>query len=160
MENITLHMATMSKDYSKYYFFVTPKFVMFDSKLEKVLLARRNGEADHDGTFSFIGGKLEKTDKDLLSGMMREKDEEIGIDNQVSIVLDSSRSVFFERSDGQMVLVPHYPAIFEAGKINLNEDEYSEFAWVSLSEHESFEPKIGNITEIAIWANKVLASSS
>lgn len=38
-----------------------------------VLLAKRRGEADYDGVFSFIGGKLESTDGGLVQGLRREK---------------------------------------------------------------------------------------
>jgi len=41
-----------------------------------VLLAKRAGEADYDGTWSFIGGKMETTDATLVAGMQREKNEE------------------------------------------------------------------------------------
>lgn len=150
----------INKDYSKYSFFITPKLVVFNESLTEVLLARRKGEADYDGTFSFIGGKLEQTDEDLLAGMLREKTEEIGESAQVEIDLESSKTVFYRRKDGQMVLVPHYPVVYSAGKIELNEEEYSEFSWVKLADLKEFEPKIDNIYSMAIWAKSALSSSS
>lgn len=48
------------------------KLVVLSQDLDKVLLARRKGEADYDGVFSFIGGKMEMTDESLLAGMKRE----------------------------------------------------------------------------------------
>ena len=54
------------------------KIVIFSKDGTSVLLAKRRGEADYDGVFSFIGGKLESTDGGLVQGLQREKDEEIG----------------------------------------------------------------------------------
>lgn len=49
------------------------KIVLFSQDGSAVLLARRRGEADYDGVFSFIGGKLESTDDGLVNGLRREK---------------------------------------------------------------------------------------
>ena len=49
------------------------KIVLFSQDGSAVLLARRRGEADYDGVFSFIGGKLESTDGGLVNGLRREK---------------------------------------------------------------------------------------
>ncbi len=42
---------------------------------EKVLLCKRQGEENHDETFTFIGGKMEITDFDINAGLKREKDD-------------------------------------------------------------------------------------
>ena len=47
------------------------KLVVLSSDRQSVLVAKRKGEADYDGTFSFIGGKMETTDESLIAGMKR-----------------------------------------------------------------------------------------
>lgn len=60
------------------------KLVILSADTQRVLLARRSGEADYDVTYSFIGGKMETTDASILDGMKREKDEEIGANTRVA----------------------------------------------------------------------------
>jgi hypothetical protein len=38
------------------------KLIILSADKTKVLLAKRKGEADYDGIYSFIGGKMETTD--------------------------------------------------------------------------------------------------
>jgi ADP-ribose pyrophosphatase YjhB (NUDIX family) len=42
------------------------KIVVYSQDGQKVLLCKRKGEADFDGTFSFIGGKMERSDGGIL----------------------------------------------------------------------------------------------
>ena len=66
------------------------KIVLFSQDGSAVLLARRRGEADYDGVFSFIGGKLESTDGGLVNGLRREKNEEIGSAAKIAVVTTSA----------------------------------------------------------------------
>ena len=61
------------------------KIVIFSEDLQSVLLCKRKDEKDFDGIFSFIGGKMETTDKDILEGLKREKEEEIGANAKIKI---------------------------------------------------------------------------
>ncbi len=61
----------------KYNFQYCQKIVVFRNNNTEVLLAKRKGENDYDGTFSFIGGKMETTDNNPVEGMRREKNEEV-----------------------------------------------------------------------------------
>lgn len=45
-------------------------------------MAKRKGKNDYDGTYSFVGGKMETSDNGILEGLKREKNEEIGRDNK------------------------------------------------------------------------------
>ena len=47
------------------------KIAVLSNDRTSVLLCRRRGEADYDGVFSFIGGKLEVTDEDRIPGRAR-----------------------------------------------------------------------------------------
>lgn len=133
-----------------------PKLVVFSADKESVLLAKRKGEADYDGTYTFIGGKVETTDADLLAGMNREKNEEVGPDFKIKLLPNESRNLLFRKKDGNAMVIPHHPALHVTGEIKLS-DEYSEFKWVPLAELDAFEPKVANIPECANWALRKLS---
>lgn len=142
----------------KYNFQYCPKAVLFSEDWQKVLLAKRYGEADYDGTFSFIGGKMETTDESILAALKREKDEEIGASARVRVHLRNMQNILFRKKDGSAMIVPHYLAQYIGGDIHLNTEEYSEYAWVPVDELESFEPKIANIPDFVTWANQLRVS--
>lgn len=128
-------------------FQVCQKLVVFNNDDSKVLLAKRTGEADYDGTYSFIGGKLETTDKGILEGIKREKNEEIGIEAILKVFPNVSVNAYFVKNSGQPMLLPHYYAQHQSGEIIPN-DEYDDIKWVTLEELNDFEPKIPNIADI------------
>ncbi len=114
--------------------------------LSKVFLAQRTGEQDYDGTFTFIGGKLETTDAALEAGLKREKDEEIGPDTRVRICArQSCYTTLFRKKSGQSMVLPHHIAVFEGGEIVLNPAEYAAYKWLNIDHLTHFEPKIDNI---------------
>jgi 8-oxo-dGTP pyrophosphatase MutT (NUDIX family) len=131
------------------------KLVILSPDHSNVLLAKRKGEADYDGTFSFIGGKMETSDPSIIAGMKREKDEEIGPGTVVRILPPESYNVLFRKKDGNTTICPHIAGVFVSGDIILS-DEYSEYQWVALAELDQFEPKIPNIPSITRWAIKKL----
>jgi len=137
------------------FFQYCPKFVLFSEDWASVFLARRKGEVDYDGTFGFIGGKMETTDADIQEGMYREKNEEIGSDAKVRLCLTFSYPILFRKKDGSSMIIPHHIAQFIGGEIKLNDDEYSEYRWVPLKDLESFEPKIENIPTVVDWALRI-----
>ena len=130
----------------KYNLQCCPKLVLFSSDLKKVLLCKRKGENDYDGVYSFIGGKMESSDKDILSAMQREKDEEVGKDFKVLLYPEFSNNLTFEKEDGSNMILPHYFARHLEGEVKLN-DEYSEYKWVEIEDLGEFESKIENIPE-------------
>ena len=130
----------------KYNFQNCQKIVVFSEDNTKVLLAKRKGENDYDGIYSFIGGKMETTDKNLVEGMRREKNEEIGETCKVKLYPIYSTSTYYIKKDGSYMVLPHYYARFVEGDISLS-DEYSEYKWVSINEIDSFKPIIENIPE-------------
>ena len=111
----------------------------------RVLLCKRKGEADYDGTYTFIGGKLEKGDETLIAGIAREKTEEIGADARVKVVQNYPVSLLFTKKDGSQMVIPHHYAEFVGGEIILNDDEYSDYRWVEIEKLSGFEPKVPNI---------------
>ncbi|HUB93256.1 MAG TPA: NUDIX domain-containing protein [Verrucomicrobiae bacterium] len=135
------------------------KLIVLSKDRQSVLLAKRKGEADYNGTFTFIGGKMETTDDSLLAGMKREKDEEVGSDVRVAVLADESYNVLFRKKDGHVMVLPHIAALYVSGSIKLS-DEYSEYQWVPVVELDVFEPKVANIPELARWAAQKLTDSN
>jgi NADH pyrophosphatase NudC (nudix superfamily) len=136
----------------KYDFQYCPKLIVFSADWQKVLLAKRKGEADYNGTFTFIGGKMEVTDKTILAGLKREKDEEIGSAARLKVYPISSNNLLYTKNDGLQMIIPHYLAYYLDGNIALSQDEYSEYKWVSISKIKELEPKIENIPIMVDWA--------
>ena len=130
----------------KYNFQYCQKIVVLSKDKNRVLLCKRKGEADYDGTFSFIGGKMEITDVSIIKGLKREKDEEVGINFKIMLYPKFSLNLLFRKKDGNSMIIPHYFAIHEKGDVNLNK-EYSEYKWVEIEDLNEFEPKIYNIPE-------------
>jgi ADP-ribose pyrophosphatase YjhB (NUDIX family) len=128
----------------KYNFQFCQKIVVFSNDLQSVLLCKRKGEQDYDGTFTFIGGKMEDRDESILAGLKREKDEEVGPDFKININIKYCANLFFIKKDSSRMILPHYYAIYQAGDIVLSE-EYSEYNWVPITELKEFEPKIMSI---------------
>jgi ADP-ribose pyrophosphatase YjhB (NUDIX family) len=131
----------------KFLFQYCQKIVIFSKDEHQILLCKRQGEADYNNTFTFIGGKMETSDDSILAGLKREKDEEVGTAFKVKILPTCSYNVLFRKQDGRSMIVPHYLAFYESGEIKLS-DEYSEYRWVDLKELKAFEPKIPNIPEM------------
>lgn len=131
-----------------YNFQYCPKMIIFSKDGESILLCKRQGEADYDGTFSFPGGKIETTDGGFIEGVNREKDEELGTDFKVTIFPTFTTNVFFTKNDGSIMVIPHMYCVHEGGEISLNKEEYSEYAWVSIEDLDDFEPKIKNIPKL------------
>jgi len=144
---------------SNLFFQYCQKLIILSADHQSVLLAKRKGEADYDGTYSFIGGKMETTDETLITSMQREKDEEIGPDAVVKILPNESYNILFRKKDGNSMIVPHIAGIFVSGTIAISE-EYSDYQWVPLVKLDAFEPKIANIPELTKWAVNKLAIAS
>ncbi|NQZ84897.1 MAG: NUDIX hydrolase [Nanoarchaeales archaeon] len=136
----------------KYNFQYCQKIVILSKDKTKVLLAKRKGEEDFDGIYSFIGGKMETGDTSIISGLKREKDEEIGIDCKLNLFVNFSHNLEYITNAEDYMILPHYLAIYESGEIKLNE-EYSDYKWIEISKLDNFEPKIKTILNVV---NKIL----
>lgn len=131
----------------KYLFQNCQKIVVFKDNNTKVLLAKRRGENDFDGVYSFIGGKMEITDKSITEGIQREKNEEVGTNFKIKLYPTFNSMAYFVKKDGSYMVLPHYYAQFLNGEIKLS-DEYADFKWIPINELNNFEPKIPNIFPI------------
>jgi 8-oxo-dGTP pyrophosphatase MutT (NUDIX family) len=141
---------------SRYAFQYCPKLVVFSADKDAVLLAQRYGEADFDGMYSFIGGKMEITDDDIIAGMRREKIEEIGPDAKIRVNPSMSYSLSYRKQDGSTMILPHFVALYEGGDIVLNTQEYSNYAWVPLDGLPTFEPVIETVPAAVTAARRLL----
>lgn len=121
-----------------------PKLAVFDRAGSRVLLCRRKGEQDYDGTYSLIGGKMEHGDPSILAGIAREKNEEVGSQFRVRIFPKLSVDVYFEKKDGSRMILPHFYCQHLEGDIVLS-DEYSDWVWASVEELVAIRPIIDNI---------------
>jgi ADP-ribose pyrophosphatase YjhB (NUDIX family) len=128
----------------KYAFQNCQKIVLFRKNNTEVLLAKRKGENDFDGIYSFVGGKMEITDGGILEGLKREKNEEIGENIKIKIWPVFNTMNYFVKKDGSHMVLPHYYARYESGEIKLN-DEYEDYKWVEVSKLADFEPKIETV---------------
>ncbi len=144
--SITASNMETREQKEKYNFQYCQKMVVFSSDFEKVLLCRRKGEADYDGVYSFIGGKMETSDEDIVEAMRREKNEEVGENVRLKLCAEFSNNLTFKKKSGDYMILPHYLAVHMEGEIKLNE-EYDDYRWVPVKELEEFEPKIENIPE-------------
>lgn len=99
---------------------------------------------------------METTDDSILSGIKREKDEEIGADAIIKILPYESYNLLFRKKDGSSMIIPHVVGLFQSGKIVLS-DEYSEYKWVLVNQLDDFEPKIPSIPKLVVWAAKKLS---
>lgn len=129
-----------------YNFQYCQKIVVLSKDKKKVLLCKRKGEADYDGVYSFIGGKMETSDNDIISSIKREKDEEVGENFKIELYPDYSNNLSYRKKSGDFMILPHYYARHLDGEIDLNE-EYSDYKWVDIEELVYFEPKIKNIPD-------------
>lgn len=132
----------------KYLFQNCQKIVIFSPDNKKTLLAQRKGEADYDGTYSFIGGKMETSDTSIIEGLRREKNEEVGEDFKIKVSPRYNILVYFSKKDGSKMILPHFYAQYVEGEPVLS-DEYSRYQWVDVDKLEEFEPKINTIPSIA-----------
>jgi hypothetical protein len=112
-------------------------------------MARRAGEADYDGVYTFIGGKTETTDGGLLAGLKREKDEEIGPEARLKVCyLMSCYQVWYTKKNGNSMILPHHIAIYQEGEIKLNPAEYDDYKWVPVAEVDKFAQIPANVPAI------------
>ena len=136
---------TEARRVHRYLFQYCPKIAVFDG--EKVLLCRRAGEADLDGVFTFVGGKMEHDDLTIVDGLRREKDEELGADVHLAVLTRYSINVEFDKADGSRMILPHYLADWLGGEIKLSA-EYSEHRWVTTDQLAGFTPIVPNVADI------------
>ena len=132
----------------KYNFQYCQKIVVFSKDMNSVLLCKRREEDDFNEVYNFIGGKMETSDKNIVIGIKREKDEEVGGDFKVELYPRFSKNVYYKKKNGSFMILPHYYARHIKGEVKINQKEYSDYKWVNIKDLDLFGPKIDNIPEI------------
>ncbi len=121
------------------FFHYCPKLIVFSKDKQSILMARRAGEADFDGVYTFIGGKTETTDGSLAEGLRREKNEEIGPDAKLKVCYKMScYQVWYTKKNGNSMVLPHHIAVYQGGDIKLNPDEYDDYKWIPVADIEEY----------------------
>lgn len=133
------------------FFQYCPKIAVFHE--DAVLACRRKGEADYNGVFSLIGGKMEHSDASIEAALRREKNEEVGRAFKIRLLPRFTIDTHFVKNDGNHMILPHFYAEFVSGEIRLSE-EYSEARWVPLDELDH----VVNIIENLRWIVPALKS--
>jgi ADP-ribose pyrophosphatase YjhB (NUDIX family) len=141
----------------QYLFQYCQKLVIFSSDRRSVLFARRSGEAEFDNYWSLIGGKMDVSDPEIIDGIAREKNEEVGENFRIRVAPQfSCYNVLFKKKDGASMILPHLVAVHVGGEVALNPGEYSTHKWVALDELPDFGPKIDNTMHVIQNAARLL----
>lgn len=123
-----------------------PKVALFYD--DTVLLARRVGEADLNGLYSLVGGKIEHSDPLVTDGIFRELTEEIGHSVAGELLATFCVPVEYTKKDGSRMILPHYYAHYLGGNITLNPAEYTDYLWCPVVDLPGRTDVIPNVHEI------------
>ena len=91
---------------------------------EKVLVTQRSERQGYSNKWEFPGGKIEANETDQQA-LKREIQEELGVDIEVSTLLDTSR--FYEESKDRVIELSVYNATIVSGTITPKEEQ--NFEW-------------------------------
>ena len=133
----------------KLFYFVANVVVYRESDKKCLILKRHEREKVHPGKYAQPGGKLEWINLDIANPtrmnddvfdfedavedlLKREVFEEAGI--AIERDLKYINSVAFVRPDGIPVILVKFAAKFKSGEIKLEEDAFTDHAWVDAEE--------------------------
>lgn len=145
----TKAISTESAKSDKLFYFVANVVVYHESDKKCLILKRHSREKVHPNKWAVPGGKLEWGDFDLenptrMNGdvidfenaieklLRRETLEEAGI--EIQDYLEYINSVFFVRPDGIPEILVRFAAKYKEGEVSLEEDAFTDFAWVDEDE--------------------------
>jgi 8-oxo-dGTP pyrophosphatase MutT (NUDIX family) len=148
----------------KLFYFVVNVVPVRKSDGRALILKRSEREIAHGGRYGVVGGKLEHADLDLtkptrVNGDIldfedaipnlakREAHEEAGIN--IGTELKYINQVTFLRPDGVPVVLLKFAAEYIGGKIKLEENSFSDFAWVNAEEVKNYPTIDGIAGEVA-----------
>lgn len=97
----------------------------------EILVLKRRGYGDLDGTWDIPGGRIESTE-DLITGLKREVREEIGVDFVGKPQIIAAQDIFPADSDRHIVRLTHL-LTEDIANINLS-DEHSEYRYAQAVE--------------------------
>jgi 8-oxo-dGTP pyrophosphatase MutT (NUDIX family) len=161
MKAARISLESAKKD--KLFYFVA-NTVVYDPGLEKCLILKRSVEAKvHPGKYCVPGGKLEWADLDL-SRPSRLNGEVLDFENTVERLLEREvleetglmidgplhylNSVAFVRPDGIPVVLVKFACVCLPGKVRLEPEAFSDYAWVDSAEVEQYDCILGVPQEV------------
>jgi len=147
----------------KLFYFVANVVVYREEDGKCLILKRHEREKVHPGKYAVPGGKLEWKDFDLLNPtrfngevldfensvedlLKREVLEEAGIEIQDGLVY--LNSVSFVRPDETPVVLVKFAAKYRKGEVVLEEDAFSDYAWVDSDEVKNYDCILGIQEEV------------
>lgn len=150
-EKISLENAKQDK----LFYFVANVLVYRESDQRFLILKRSDREKVHAGKYAFPGGKLEWKDLDFshptrMNGdvidfehaledlLVRETLEEAGVKIDPS-TLYYLGSIAFVRPDGIPVILVKFVAHYLSGEVVLEDEAFSDFAWVNAKEIDNYD---------------------
>lgn len=139
---------------NKLFYFVANVVIFRESDGRCLILKRSEREKVHPGKYCAPGGKLEWQMLDIknptrLNGdvldfedavenlLIREVKEEAGIDIEKD--LKYINSVAFVRPDEIPVILVKFAAKYKEGKVKLDKNDFSDYAWVNNEEIKDYE---------------------
>ena len=147
-----ISLAAAKQD--KLFYFVANVVVFRKSDKRCLILKRHLREKVHPGKYAVPGGKLEWKNLDLtkptrINGevldfenaiedlLKREVFEEAGIEIQKNLTY--LNSVAFVRPDGIPVVLVKFAAKYASGDVKLEQDSFTDYAWVNQEEVKSYD---------------------
>ncbi len=147
-----ISLAAAKQD--KLFYFVANVVVFRKSDKRCLILKRHLREKVHPGKYAVPGGKLEWKNLDLtkptrINGevldfenaiedlLKREVFEEAGIEIQKELTY--LNSVAFVRPDGIPVVLVKFAAKYASGDVKLEQDSFTDYAWVNQEEVKSYD---------------------
>lgn len=136
-------------------FYLVANAVIFRDKDSKCLILKRSeNENVHPGKWAIPGGKLEWSDLEISESthlydhvydfenaiedlLIREAKEEAGINICGPFLF--IRDVAFIRPDGIPVMLVSFMARYHSGEIKLEEEAFSDYRWVGVSELSAYD---------------------
>jgi 8-oxo-dGTP diphosphatase len=109
-------------------------FIVSDNKL--LMMKRRMNDVHKPGQWDIPGGRLE-LGENPFDGLMRETQEETGLDIEIVMPIDVR---FFERDDNQKIQLTIFICKPKSQDIKLS-DEHTEYKWIDLNDSLSEFPE-------------------
>jgi len=152
----------------KLFYFVANVVVYREEDKKCLILKRHEREIAHPGRYGVIGGKLEWKDMpikkpDHMNGdvfdyndmieklLIREAKEEAGIEIHSDLKYINSKT--FIRPDEVPVVLVKFAARYKGGDIVLEEEAFTDYAWVDENEVKNYECIDGIVEEVLISIN-------
>jgi len=104
-------------------------FLYRDGKF--IILKRSEKEIQSPGKWTVPGGKVERGDT-ILEALEKEIKEETGLETEKEFEFLGDSE--FTRPDGYHVVVPRFLCRAKSGEVNIDKNDFTDHAWISLDE--------------------------